>query len=319
MKRLVILAWLSSLAFGGLPALPAAAQPKPLAAKESPPPLATSLTGEAAREYQAGRILFEDGDYAGASVKFQRAYEHSRDPRMHWNVATCEKNLRHYAAVLHWLERYLREAGGTMTPAHRAEVDQVVATVQTLISKVRVTVDQPGVSIYVDEVLAGTSPLAAPLRLDLGRRAFRFSKPGFKDERFEQDFAGGSEVMFNVVMKPEDKTGRLTVNASAGDSIRVDGKLVGETQWTGELPAGAHELRVTADGMREYRRDVEVGVGDSRTLFVTLEAEESSIPTWVWIGAGAVVAGGLATGGYFLFRPPLKVGPERGTLDEVPL
>jgi len=71
--------------------------------------------------------------------------------------------------------------------------------------------------------------------------------------------------------------------------------------------------------MREYRRDVEVVVGDARTLFVTLEAEESSIPTWVWIGAGAVVAGGLATGGYFLFRSPRKLGPEPGTLDEVPL
>ena len=300
-------------------AAPKSAQARRSKKPPEPPPLSATLTGDAARDYQAGRILFDDGDYAGASVKFQRAYEHSHDPRLHWNVATCEKNLRHYAAVLAWLERYIREAGATMTVAHRAEVDQVIETVRTLISTVRTTVDQADVSIYVDGALVGTSPLTEPIRVDLGRREFRFSKPDFKDERIVREFAGGSEVLLNVVMKPVEKTGRLTVNASAGDAIRIDGQLVGQTQWTGMLMAGDHEIRVTAEEMLEYRKDVHIVAGDARTLYVTLQPKESSIPTWVWVGAGAVVAGGLATGGYFLFRPPQQVGPESGTLGEVPL
>jgi hypothetical protein len=312
--------WIAGAALSGSaqqppPPASAASEPEPPpAAPGTALPLSASLSGQAATDYQAGRLLYDDRDYAGASVKFQRAYDQSRDPRLLWNVAACEKNQRRYASVLYWLERYVREAGASMTAEHRAEVDEVMRTVRLLISTVRITIDQPEVSIFVDDVPIGTSPLMEAIRVDLGRREFRLEKPGFKDQRFAQDFAGGSEVSLHRVMEPEDKTGRLTVFASAGDTIRIDGQVVGQNQWTGVLPGGDHELRVTAEGKREYDRNVSVTAGQARSIYVTLEEAEASIPAWVWVGAGAVVAGGLATGGYFLFRSPHRASGEVGTL-----
>jgi hypothetical protein len=312
-----------------LPAALAAAQapgpmieaPRPPAAVSGKPPapLAKALTGQAAADYQAARVLFDDGDYAGASLKFQHALAESGDARLLWNVAVCEKNLRHYAAVLGLVERYAHEVGANMTPEHRAEVDDVLNTVRTLVSTVHLNVDQPGAAIHVDGEPAGTTPLTQPLLIDLGRHSIAITLAGFEEHVISQDFGGGTYSLFEVNLRREDTRGKLHVIADAAASIRVDGNLMGQGEWQGSLPAGQHGLRVSADGMRDYTKDVSVSAGKENTLYVTLEASESEIPSWVWIGAGVVVAGGLATGGYFLFRGPEKVAGLTGTLDSVDL
>ena len=52
-----------------------------------------------------------------------------------------------------------------------------------------------------------------------------------------------------------------------------------------------------------------------RTLYCSLDPVESSLPGWVWVGAGVVASGGLAAGGYCLFEPSAKpFEPTSGTL-----
>src|SRR5882724_2714841 len=76
----------------GVPTAPAAPPAPP-----GPRPLSESLTGGAKSDYEAARLLYGDGDHAGALVKFQSAFDQSKEPRLLWNMAACEKNLRHYA------------------------------------------------------------------------------------------------------------------------------------------------------------------------------------------------------------------------------
>jgi hypothetical protein len=303
---------------------PAAAAPEPsaLPAPNAMPrtPLSEALTGQAAMDYHAGRILFDDQDYAGAAIKFDRAYLESRDPRLLWNIATCEKNLRHYAKVSVLLDRYVRESGATMPPDHRAEVDDVVHTVRQLISTVRINTDQAGTLVFVDEQPVGSTPLPAPIALDLGNRSFRLVKPGFKEQQFTRELSGGSQLQLDLVLERLDDSGQLRVIASPGQSIRIDGQILGDGEWSGPLPSGDHVLRVTGEGMRAYDKDVAIIAGQARTLYVTLDREPTGgVPTWVWVGAGVVVAGGLATTSYFLFRSPKEVGPEPTSLGEVRL
>ena len=306
----------STLASAQAPGPAEAAQPAADSGGASGP-LAQALRGQALTDYQAGRILFEDGDYAGASLKFQHAFDVSGDARLLWNIAVCEKNQRHYAAVLRLVERYSHEISPIMSPQHRVEVDEVLATVRTLVSSVRLSVDEREVAVYVDGVPAGTTPLAGALLIDLGRHSITLKKAGFEDHVISQDFAGGSYSMFDVSLRRLDTRGKLRVIAQAGASIRIDGTLMGEGEWQGALPAGRHALRVSAEGMRDYTKDVSITAGQEQALYITLEQPESGIPAWVWVGAGVVVAGGLATGGYFLFRSPEKVAGVTGSLDSV--
>ncbi|MGH7329836.1 MAG: hypothetical protein ACREJX_15930, partial [Polyangiaceae bacterium] len=61
--------------------------PKPPAAPAGPKSLSDTLTGDAKADYEAGKLLFSDGDYAGAEIKLQGAYDKSQEPRLLWNIA----------------------------------------------------------------------------------------------------------------------------------------------------------------------------------------------------------------------------------------
>ena len=293
----------------GIVAAQIVAEPMPplrdRSAQPSAATLGETLTGPARAEYDSGRILFADGDYAGALLKFQRAFEHTPDVRLLWNMAACEKNLRHYGSALELLERYRRDGEWQMSANHRAEVMNVLNTLRTLVSTVHLTVSERDAEVFVDDRRIGTTPLARPLFVDLGMRRIRVRKPGFQDLVITQEFSGGSELTLLLTMALEPKEGELAIVSDDGATIRIDGRIVGSGHWQGPLPAGEHTVRVTAPDMIPYEKAVEVEAGGARTIYARLEPDESGgIPGWLWVGAGVVAAGGLATGAYFLLREP---------------
>ena len=296
-----------------------AAQPVGPSPRNLPPAaagsLAETLTGSARQDYEAGRVLFEDQDYAGALLKFERAFESAPDPRLLWNMAACEKSARHYANALALLARYRKEGDLRMSEAQRAEVITLIDTLHTLISRVHLVVDEPGASVFVDDRLAGTTPLADTLLVDLGTRRIRVSKAGFQDQVITQEFAGGSELTLYMTLPAAPRDARITVASDAPSAIYIDGRLVGHGRWEAPLVAGEHTLRVSAAGMVPYEKEIVVQVGQPRTIYVQLEKDErGGVPTWVWLGMGVVAAGGLATGAYFLLRPSKDADFTLGTL-----
>src|SRR4029077_14112449 len=99
---------------------PAAGQPHASRQK----PLAQSLPPDARRDYDAGKLLFEDGDYATALLKYQAAYDRTHDARLLWNVAVCQKDLRHYAKAAATLTRYLVEGGDLLSASDRRDATE---------------------------------------------------------------------------------------------------------------------------------------------------------------------------------------------------
>lgn len=283
------------------PAPPAAASATPGEAAAAP--MSVTLQDEARTDYQAARILYMNQDYAGALVKFQRAYELSGDPRLLWNMAACEKFLRHYAAVLRLLERYEREYRGVMSPGHRAEFTDVLKTVRLLVTRVHVLADPDGAHVFLDEVLVGTTPLAEPLLVDLGQRKIRIHKSGYKDHLITRSFSDTSEVILRLKLQLDLHQGTLAVSASVDDAIRVDGRLVGHGVWRGVLPSGEHSVRVTASGKHAFERQVFIADDRTRNLYVSLESEQASgISPWLWVGVGLAAASGVAVASYFALR-----------------
>jgi hypothetical protein len=301
---------------------PAAAAP---AASQAPAPLAESLTGMAKAEYEAGRILYADGDFASAALKFDRAYQESKDPRLLWNVAAAEKNLRHYARVEALVTRYMQESGDKLTENDRAEAQALLDTVRAFIAEVTFKVNEPGATLSIDNEQVGQTPLAAPLRVEMGERKVRVTKPGFTEFNETVRFAGGTQQTVEVTLKADVHEGRLRVVAGAADSISIDGKFVGTGQWEGKLPSGIHTLVVSAPGKRTYQSDVAVQDGQLSTSRITLEADvgpsaaPAGVPTWLWITGGVALAG-LGVGAYFIFKPddegaPAPVDGSLGTVE----
>jgi hypothetical protein len=302
-------------------ALALAATPAPALAEGAPAPaaaaapLSASLTGMARAEYEAGKLLYQDGDFQNAMIKFQRVYELSHDGRLLWNIAVCEKNLRHYTRVLTTLDRYLVEAGSVISAADRQEASDLAAAAKPLVSALRVTVTEPGAEILVDDASVGTSPLANVVWLDLGKRKIHVQKAGWKPFDRALDVAGGTELTLTATLEKDLHQGRVSVTAGPADLIAVDGKAVAQGKWDGALPSGGHTLRVTAPGMTIYQSEVLVQDDRSREILVTLTPlpKASSASKWLWIAGGTVLVGGAIVGGAFLFKPAARATVD-GTL-----
>lgn len=311
---------LASTPSGAQTAVPSAPADPPAGSDASPSaqvPLAESLSGEAKAEYESGKLLFEHGDYAAAVVKFQHAHELAGDPRLLWNIAAAEKQLHHYARVETLLTQYLNASGPTLAASDMTNALDVLETVKAFIADLKLTVNEPGATVSIDDVEVGKTPLARALRVDIGQRKIRVTKSGFQDFAVTQTVVGGEAAAVSVTLQPVVHEGRLRISAPAGASVRVDGKLVGLGEWEGRLPSGTHRVEVSADKKQPWSSDGVVRDGQLTTLVVSLQdvskAESTGVPTWVWIAGGSVALAGLGVGGYYLFKaedegPPPPVG-----------
>lgn len=302
---------------------------KPAAEEETPPApppipsLGDSLTGSAKDEYEAGKVLFLDGDYAGAKLKFDRVYELSNDARVLWNVAAAEKSLRHYSKTVSALKRYLDEGGDKLTEQDRSDATQLIQAMSAFIASVDIGVDQADAEIKVDDEVVGRSPLPGPVTLDQGDRKLRVTKDGFKPYEAVKKISGGEAAKFDVKLVAIVHQGRLRVLARPGDVITVDGRVVGKGTYDATVESGPHALSVTAKGKRPHETDVIVQDDQTTTQRIVLEDEKREEPKgfmagpWPWVIGGAVIFAGAGVGAYFLFRPEDQAAPRPtgGTLN----
>jgi hypothetical protein len=290
-----------------------AAQPPPAAPAAQPPgapgplrPLGETLTGPAKAEYEAAKLLYGDGDFGGAFMKFRQAYVLSSDARLLWNLAVCEKNLRHYARVIRLVEQYQTYGANVTTPEDRQEASALLAAVRSFVAPVTLQVSEPGASVYVDDELVGQTPVQGQIMVDIGNRRLKVQKPGFRTFDDIQPITGSQSVVVTVQLVREIHEGRLIITAPEGSTIQLDGQPIAQARWDGKVASGGHTLRVIAQGMRPYQSEVVIKDDEARTLQISLEPEQKSgggVPAWVWIGGGVLVAGGAAVGGYFLLKP----------------
>jgi hypothetical protein len=281
----------------------------PAPPSDEPKSLSDLLTGEAKTHYDIARILYRDGDHAGALSKFRRAYELSHDVRLLWNMAACEKNLRHYVKVLALVEQYVKD--GQLDAPDLARALTFATAVRSLVGELTLRADEADASISVDDEAVGRTPFTQPILVDMGRRRVRAAKGGFRPFERTIDVEGGSTLDLPLVLERE--VGRLVVRARATDAIRVDDRVVGQGTWSGLLPVGSHAVVVSTPNGNSRRTDVVLVDRESRELTVEIDSG-GAIPKWLWWVGGGVLVAGAAVGGYFLFRPSGTEAPPTGTL-----
>jgi hypothetical protein len=307
------LAWLAAaLATASIPRA-ALAQPPPPARAAHPKPLAQALPPEAKADYDAGKILFEDGDFQTSRIKFQAAYDLTHDARLLWNIAVCQKNERHYAKAIATLARYLADGGDLLTSGDRHDAEELTKAITPFTSAATLHVSEDGAQVWVDDELVGTSPLSAPVRVDLGPRKVRARKDGFRLFDHEFEVGGTATVTLDVAM--ERQSGHLELHVASSATVSIDGKEVGTGPRVDvDLPVGGHELRVVALGMRPYQGDVSIEDGRTRAFDVTLErAPDPTSEVRVTVGCGRPEAGAPEDGLSVFFDGASDSAPALGT------
>jgi hypothetical protein len=311
MKFLPSFAALSALALLSMPLRaqqatpPAASSPTPGAPASAALPLADALQGAAKQAYESAKLLATNKDFGGALAEFRQAYTYSKDPRLLFNMAICEKELHHYAKMRGILDQYLRDGVGVASPESLASAQDALSAIKPLVAALQLKVSEPGAEVSVDGEVIGSSPVTDRVPVDLGRHTIAVKKSGFDPYQQTLETPGGTEAVVQITLVAQKHLAQLLVSAGPDAVVVIDGSLTGQQgRFDGAVSAGAHEVSVTAQGKRPYKAQVELRDGETRTLQVTLEDEEhGGGSAWPWVIGGAVVAAGAAVGGYFLFKP----------------
>jgi hypothetical protein len=134
---------------------------------------------EAVARFERGVQLYEAENYEGALVEFLTAYKLTNNYKLLYNIGICQNAMKDYAAAAESFTKYLADGGSELSEARRADVEERLAKLALMITKVRVATDAPAGSVLlVDGRPAATIPLPGPLAVKIGRRQFSISASG---------------------------------------------------------------------------------------------------------------------------------------------
>jgi hypothetical protein len=157
----------------------------------------------------------------------------------------------------------------------------------------KVRSDPPGAAVYIDDRAAGSAgqtPFQNPL--PTGTHQIWLERPGYQPEERTIEVGLGEQVAVDVPLT-RVTFGRLRVVANVPTAtVFVDGERAGSIPYEGELPAGEHEVRVSASGMKDWVEDVEVQRGQLTPIRVRLLPSVSRGAAWATLTVAAASAGG---------------------------
>lgn len=149
---------------------------------------------EAQKRYDRGRELYDESDYRGALVEFQRAYELAPSFRLLYSIALVQYQLQDYASSLRSYQQYLQEGGNDVPAQRRDEVQREINKLRSRVATLTITTDRPGAEVAVDDVAVGTTPLTDPVVVSAGRRRITATLPGQAPVSRVVDVAGSDSV-----------------------------------------------------------------------------------------------------------------------------
>jgi hypothetical protein len=205
-------------------------------------PLAQSLQGAAKDAYTAAAQLYKQGDFQGAEAKYTQAYDLSKDPRLVFDMAVCEKELHHYARMGVLLRRFAQEAGSGLSDEDRRRTDDALAALPRYVGTVTVSVDTTGAAVDVDGESVGATPLAAPLSLDPGKHVVVVSKDGYETVERPISVSAGAATTLTIGLLALRAQGSAPSDAarSSGGALPTEPPPVkaGGLRWTPLAYAG---------------------------------------------------------------------------------
>jgi hypothetical protein len=251
----------------------------PAGPSEARRPLREALPIEARGHWDAGVALARRGDkWREARASFNAAYELSKNPRVLFNVAVCEKELGRFAAAYETFKRELAEGKGLLSVAEEKEVAEAIAGLERYVAYVTIETSEKDADVFIDEEKIDRQKLVSPVLVSLGERRVRASKSGFSDAEQVLQLAGGAKSTVNLKLQALIKTARVNVSVVGPSSaiVKIDGKEVGPAPYAGLLVISAepHQVSAEAPGFVTASQSALVKEGEVLNLTLQLAAEQ---------------------------------------------
>ncbi len=249
---------------------PAFAQP----AKKRP--LRDQLPDEAKKHWDTAVALYQRGQWDGARTSFNAAFDASKNPRVLFNVAVCEKNLGRYARAIDIFKKELAEGKGQLAADEEADVKTQIAGLEQFVATVTIAVSEPGADVFVDDAKVGVSPLSGPVSVSVGERHVRVSKGGFADARETIELKAGATGKLTMKLSATQKTSLVNVAVIGPTNaiVKIDGREVGSAPYKGQVNVSAEPHSFSAEANDWVTATQSAMVRDGETVNLTLQLSE---------------------------------------------
>src|SRR5580704_8314877 len=159
----------------------------------SPFAIADTKIDEAKAHFKSGTDLYDENNFRGALVEFQRAYELAPSYKILYNIGQVDMELQDYAGALVAYRRYLREGGSDVPPARVGQVKEELEKLSHRVGRI-VVQTAPGAEVLVDDIRVGFAPLPEPATVNTGRHQVTVHVTGHEADSRVIDIAGQQDV-----------------------------------------------------------------------------------------------------------------------------
>ena len=144
-----------------------------------------------------------------------------------------------------------------------------------------VTTQPLGADIIIDEKNYGKTPQTIS-NLIIGQHAISLRKEQYKEEKLPLEITEGMTTEVDVELK--DITTKTIESKPAGANLYLNGKKVGTTPYTDNLPAGEYEILLTRTNYHDLRQNVILN-RNNPTVNATLK-KLNMLPSCAYLMAG---------------------------------
>lgn len=251
---------------------------------------------EAQVHFARGAELYDEDNFRGALIEFQRAYELAPSYKILFNIGQVEMELQNYAGALRAYTRYLRE-GGPDVPA--ARVTQVTQEIERLKGRVGELVIETvaGAEILIDEISVGFAPLPEPASVNAGRHHVAVHIAGRDPVTRVVDVAGQQSVTVALANDVSGKPSAAARKPASPEQRGGSSKLPMYVGWsaTGVLAVGAGVFAVMAysasSDLEDLRNKYPV---TQKELTDKADEQKSASLIADGLAAATLVAGGIS-------------------------
>jgi PEGA domain len=126
--------------------------------------------------------LRRSGDDQGALALLQQAYAMGRAPRTAGQLGLCEQALGRWADAEVFISEALKAESDPWVKKSRRVLEDALVVVKSHIARIEIEGEPEGAEIWVNGVLVGKLPFAAPVRVSAGEIEVELRSPGFVRE-----------------------------------------------------------------------------------------------------------------------------------------
>jgi tetratricopeptide (TPR) repeat protein len=184
---------------------------------------------EAARHFDRGYLLAQQGSLEAAIAEFKQAYALSPHPSVLYNLGQAYAASGRAVEAVQTLRKYLEQADAKLDAERRAQAAAVVDYQGQRIGTLELEIEPAGAELMIDGETIGKAPLSSPVQLTAGLHGLTVAYAGYTPRSVRIEIVGKTAASAQVRLEPSGALTRLTVTCSVPD-VTVSGEGIPSTR-----------------------------------------------------------------------------------------